>query len=236
MTADGKLIETTQGGEIKLCYPNGITIANSETIAVADSNNFRVITWAKNPQGTELAPNQQIDFVRTPQPQDKCELRDSPRDPNITLSVADEGRVFPVFVEIDNRGFWWVLVGDGDFSRDNLLRFDRDWENPQKIPLPGNPDISHMAVTEDRVLLTIPDNYEIWSISLDDLSVDFFGNERFQQAMYEAQQFENYLRRFYYGSLGVAIAGVIILLGVVAWEQRRQAIVFLSLDPTLSDL
>lgn len=235
LTADGKPIEIIQGGDIKLCYPNGITIANSETIAVADSNNFRVITWETNPQGTELTPNRQIDFVRTPQPQEKCEFRDSPRDPNLTLSVADEGRVFPVFVDIDNRGFWWVLVGDGDFSRDNLLRFDRDWENPQKLQLPGNLDISHMAIAEDRVLLTVPEAYEIWSISLDDLSVGFFGNEAFQQSMYEAQQFQVNLRRFYYGSLGVAIAGVIILLGVAAWEQRRQAIALLDLDPTLSD-
>jgi len=235
LTMDGQLLEKTRGGEIKLCYPNGITIYNSETIAVADSNNFRVITWETNPRGTGLTPNRQIDFIRPPQPQEKCEFRDGPGDPNRALSVADEGRIYPVFVEFDNRGFWWVLVGDGDFARDNLLRFDRDWENPQKISLPGNPDISHLAVAEDRVLLTVPEAYEIWSISLDDLSVSFFGNETFQQSMYEAQQFEDNLRRFYYGSLGVAIAGVIILLGVVAWEQRRQANALLDLDPTLSD-
>ncbi|MEB3885025.1 hypothetical protein [Lyngbya sp. CCY1209] len=50
-------------------------------------------------------------------------------------------------------------MGDGNFARDNLLRFDRNWENPPKIPLPGNPDISDMAVSEDRVLLTVPEAY-----------------------------------------------------------------------------
>ncbi|MEB3885026.1 hypothetical protein [Lyngbya sp. CCY1209] len=67
------------------------------------------------------------------------------------------------------------------------------------------------------------------------MSVVFFGNEAFQQSMYEAQQFQVNLRRFYYGSLGVAIAGVIILLGVAVWERRQQAIALLDLDPTLSD-
>jgi sugar lactone lactonase YvrE len=155
LTADGKLLESTRGGEIKLRYPNGIAIANSETLAVADSNNFRILTWSTNPLGIELTPDRQVDFVRNPKSKNPYISESQKR----AIPVADEGRIYPVFVEFDDRGFWWVLVGDGNFARDNLLRFDRNWENPPKIPLPGNPDISDMAVSEDRVLLTVPEAY-----------------------------------------------------------------------------
>jgi hypothetical protein len=255
LTLEGEEIESTRGGEMKLCFPNGITLSREGKVVIADTNNFRVVTWSVNNRGLELTPDRQIDFVRSPRPETVCIPSEQPREQNpivrdinslssvareyriegepLALEVAQSGRVFPTFVEQDRLGFWWVLVGDRDLARDNILRFDSNWENPQRVALPGEANISRLAVGGDRVLITLPEQYDLRSISIDDFSVRSFGNQAFREALKAEQRSETYLRRSHQSSIAIALVGVLFLLGIVVWEQRQKFVDLVRLDPTL---
>ncbi|NEO25822.1 MAG: hypothetical protein F6K03_02710 [Kamptonema sp. SIO4C4] len=257
LTLDGNKVEQTRGQNTLLCYPNGITLSRQGKLAIADSNNFRILTWSRNRQGLALTPDQQVDLVQSPRPQTECTPQDKPKADNpiqrhlnaffsvpqeydlqgnpISLPVAEEGRVFPTFVEQDYLSFWWVLIGDRSFSRDNVLRFDANWENPLRINFPDQKDIAHMAIGTNQVLLALPEHYLIRSISLDDLSVRSFGKEDFQQALQEEQQSKWLLQVFYYAGILIAGLGALLLLVLALWEQRQKAIALARLDPTLEN-
>ncbi len=255
LTLEGEEVESTRGGEIKLCFPNGITLSGEGKVVIADTNNFRVVTWSVNERGLELTPDRQIDFVRPPRPNTACIPSEQPREQNpivrdinalssvdreyriegepVALEVAQSGRVFPTFVEQDRLGFWWVLVGDRDLSRDNILRFDPNWENPQRVALAGEADIYRLAVGSDRILVTLPEQYDLRSISLEDLTVSSFGDKAFRDALKAEERSEIYLRRSHQSSIAIALFGVLFLLGIVVWEQRQKFVDLVRLDPTL---
>ncbi|TVU54128.1 MAG: hypothetical protein EA414_08435 [Arthrospira sp. PLM2.Bin9] len=256
LTMNGEIVESTRGEEMLLCYPNGITIDNNGKLAVADSNNFRLITWLTNSEGLEITPDQQIDTVRPPRPITECIPDHTTRPKNwiirswekllrdhtnyyiegrrIPLSVADRGKTFPIFLEQDNQGFWWVLVSESSFSRYNLIRFDPNWSRPQRVQLPETTDISNMTIAENQVLLTVPESGEIWAIALDDLSVSVFGDDTFKQLMSEIQQSKQNLLRVYYQSLMLTIISCAIVLLIYLWESHQKAMELLGLHQNLT--
>ncbi|XDE61171.1 hypothetical protein AB3M80_21470 [Arthrospira platensis BEA 1257B] len=262
LTMNGEILESTRGEEILpteeemlLCYPNGITIDNNGKLAVADSNNFRLITWLTNSEGLEITPDQQIDTVRPPRPITECLPDHTTRPKNwiirswekllrdhtnyyiegrrIALTVADSGKTFPIFLEQDNQGFWWVLVSESSFSRYNLIRFDPNWSRPRKVWLPETTDISNMTIAENQVLLTVPEYGEIWAIAVDNLSFSIFGDDTFKQLMSEIKQSKQNLLRVYYQSLMLTIISCAMVLVIYLWESHQKAMKLLGLDPNL---
>ncbi|RAQ47524.1 hypothetical protein B9S53_04430 [Arthrospira sp. O9.13F] len=255
LTMNGEIVESTRGEEMLLCYPNGITIDNNGKLAVADSNNFRLITWLTNSEGLEITPDQQIDTVRPPRPITECLPDHTTRPKNwiirswekllrdhtnyyiegrrIALTVADSGKTFPIFLEQDNQGFWWVLVSESSFSRYNLIRFDPNWSRPRKVWLPETTDISNMTIAENQVLLTVPEYGEIWAIAVDDLSVSVFGDDTFKQLMSEIKQSKQNLLRVYHQSLMLTIISCAIVFLIYLWESHQKAMELLGRDPNL---
>lgn len=255
LTMDGEEIESTRSWEILLCFPHGIALSREGKVVVADSNNFRVVTWSVNRQGLELTPEQQIDFVQSPRSHTKCipSEKPSPRNPlfrefqtlfrgnrndgtqahPIALDVAQWGRAFPTSIEQDRFGFWWVLVGDRNLARDNVLRFDSNWENPQRVKLSGQAEISHLAVGRDRVFITLPKQYNLLSISMDNLRFQSFGDRAFQKAMQDEQRAEFDLYQSYLWSLVFASFGFILLIFLAFWETQQKLLDLARLDPTI---
>ncbi|MEQ9357901.1 hypothetical protein [Coleofasciculus chthonoplastes] len=240
---EGRELESTRGKDLLLCYPNGITLSNDGKLVVADSNNLRILTWSTNRQGLNLIPDQSIDMIQSPRPEIRCTPQEEPRSEIplvrlfqaqferdmeyelkgdvIALEPARQGRVFPIFVQQDNQGFWWILVGDRNFNRDDLLRFDPDWQNPIRVNLPGSEDISHIAVGANQLILTQASRYRLFSVSLNDLTVKPFGDDRFEAMMQQEQQAESNLWQFYVFSLLAPLLGL-VGLGVLALFDLQQ--------------
>lgn len=241
---DGREIEQTRGKDLLLCYPNGITISNEGKLVVADTNNFRLLTWSTNSQGLNLTPDQSIDMIQSPRPETRCTPIEQPPsqislvkrfsslfepaieyDVNgdaIALNPARRGRVFPVFVQQDNQGFWWVLIGDKNLERENLLRFDSNWQNPIRIDLPDSTNSFYIAVGSDQVILTQPSHYRLLSVSLTDLTVHPFGDDKFEAMMQQEQKAKEKLSRLYLFSLFVPIFGLVGLAVLAIFDFQQQ--------------
>jgi len=241
---EGRELESTRGKDLLLCYPNGITLSNDGKLVVADSNNLRIITWSTNRKGLNLIPNQSIDMIQSPRPEIRCIPHEEPRSEiplvrlfqaefernmdyelkgdAIALEPARKGRVFPIFVQQDNQGFWWVLLGDNNFGGDDLLRFDSNWQNPIRVDLPGSDDISHIAVGSEQLILTQPSRYRILSVSLTDLTIKPFGGDIFKAMMQQEQQAKSNLWLLYLFSLLVPLLGLFGLIVLVIFDLQQQ--------------
>lgn len=190
-----------------LCYPNGAILTNAGQLAIADTNNLRVLAWFSNLVGRNLKPDRSIDMVQSPKPEIRCvpndKLAEISRFPSflpgfnphrdvldykiqskpLALSVAHSDRIFPTFIQQDNRGFWWVVLKNDPFEQQDLLRFDPDWKNPIRVDLPPDREISHIAIGSQRLIFTDRDRYQLFSVSLTDLTIEEFGDREFQRLM-----------------------------------------------------
>ena len=235
LNQDGEVLQTTRGEDPLLCFPNGIRLSNAGNLAIADSNNFQIVIWSRNAEGLDPTPEAEMATVQEPRPQTHCfpEYRQSGRA--IALPVAEEKRVIPKFVEQDAQGFWWVLLADHALSRDNLLRFDENWENPRNIQLPAVKPIDHMALVNQQILLSVPEEYQVLSVSTEDLSVTPFGDEAFQNQLDEWRRSREQLTWYYRAGLAISVLGLILITRGLKPQIRREQMADLArLDPSLS--
>lgn len=235
LNQDGEVLQTTRGEDPLLCFPNGIRLSNAGNLAIADTNNFRIAIWSRNTEGLELTPEAEMSTVQDPRPQTRCLPEYRKFGEAIALPVAEQGRIAPKFVEQDDQGFWWVLLGDRALSRDNLLRFDENWENPRYIEIPAVEPIDHMALVNQQILLSIPEDYQVLSVSTEDLSVSPFGDEAFQQQLDEWRQSQEELTWYYRAGLGISVLGLLLItFGLKPQIRREQMADLARLDPSLS--
>ncbi|MGL5196732.1 MAG: hypothetical protein ACRC8Y_24330 [Chroococcales cyanobacterium] len=234
----GREIESTRGEGVLLCSPNGATLTNAGNLAIADTKNSRVLTWSTDAVGRNLKPDRSIDMVQSPKPEIPCvTLEQSPFEIEpkpIALSVARMGVIFPTFVKQDNRGFWWVVLENSDFKKQDLLRFDPDWNNPIRVDLPPDREISDIAIGPQRLIVADSDRFELFSVFLSDLSVEEFGDQQFNRLMRTESiaKFDLLFVAILLSSFTLVLFMSWLLL-MIFWNQRLLLGEIARLDPTL---
>lgn len=233
LTETGQFLKSTRHDGVLLCYPNGITLDAAGNPTVADTSNLRVVQFLNPGSNLDLTSHNLINFFKSPRPQIQCIIgKNLSKNIFITawnnltstdinyrlkgnvqgLDMADEGRAFPKFVEQDRRGFWWVVIGDRSMNRDNVLRFDSNWKNPEKIEMLNSAYISNMGIGNNHVFLTYPDEYQIRSINIEDLSVQIFGDEKTQKLWEDEKKEKVRLQRSYSENIHFFVAGAFCLV------------------------
>ncbi|MGL5196731.1 MAG: hypothetical protein ACRC8Y_24325, partial [Chroococcales cyanobacterium] len=254
----GREIESTRGEGVLLCYPNGAILTNAGQLAIADTNNLRVLTWSTDAVGRNLKPDRSIDMVQSPKPEIRCVPNDKPRNKTswfpsimgvvnsqlelreyeiasepIALPVAHSDRIFPTFIQQDYRGFWWVVLENGRLQKQDLLQFDPDWNNPIRVDLPPDREISHIAIGPQRLIVADSDRYQLFSVSLTDLTVEEFGNGEFQRLMRREKLSQLYLKQGYRWLINSLLMFLCMIPVLVSWNKQQFFIEMARLDPTV---
>ncbi len=252
----GREIESTRGEGVLLCYPNGAILTNPGQLAIADTNNLRVLTWSTDAVGRNLKPDRSIDMVQSPKPEIRCVPNDKPRNKTswfpsmmgvvnsqlevreyeiesepIALPVAHSDRIFPTFIQQDYRGFWWVVLENGRLQKQDLLRFDPDWNNPIRVDLPPDREISHIATGPNRLIFTDSDRYQLFSVSLTDLTVEEFGDREFHRLMEREIANKLSFQREYNFLVKILLTFLVLIPWLLIWNRRQLFVEIARLDP-----
>lgn len=139
--------------EQRFLFPNEIVLLEDGGIAVADTNNHRIV--AVSPAEGRSATLWEFS-VRT--------------------DNASCGRVWPVSIKRDGDGRWWVISMDGGMKKGELLIFSSDGQPERRVDLPNGSDPINLAGTSDRMLVADFDGFRLFTVTPDSLTVEPFGD------------------------------------------------------------
>ena len=236
---DGGLISEFEGAARKFCFPNTLRMAEDNShFYLSDTNNFRLAAFSMI--GGQPAAVPQLEdhlFVsrlpaeygcrhdRGPKFHDKW--LDRAADFSLTgrpsaIPTVRSDRVWGFDTLRDNSGRWWVILGDGNLRRGDLLRLEADWTRPVRVELAAGADPASLALLGQQLLVADPLRPAIYQVDTDNLQVTEFGSSAYRAELQAIAHGQHKARMFYYSSLGLALFFLFVVLLLAVINQRSQ--------------
>ena len=107
--------------------------------------------------------------------------------------VAREGNYFPINLIQGPRENWWVLNAGPRLLEADLVRYDSDGIPRQRIALPDDAQPESLAVFGNHLLVADPFLFTLFSVNLEDATVERFGAQPFvDEALYFKHRADSY--------------------------------------------
>lgn len=107
--------------------------------------------------------------------------------------VARNENYFPIDLIQGPHKEWWVINAGPRLMRADLLRYDSDGIPRQRIDLPDDAQPASLALFANRLLVADPFLFTLFSVNLEDATVERFGAQPFtDEAVYFKQRADSY--------------------------------------------
>ena len=134
--------------------------------------------------------------------------------------MARNENYFPIDLVQGPHKEWWIINAGPTLMRADLLRYDSDGIPRQRIDLPDDAQPASLALFADRLLVADPFLFTLFSVNLEDATVERFGGQPFMdEAVYFKHRADNY--RNISGLALICLIIIVLFCFLLFWKVKR---------------
>lgn len=149
-------------------FPNEIVLLDGGGIAVADTNNHRIVAVTAAERGDTL-----WEF-------------------SARTDLASRGRVWPASITADAAGNWWLINLNNGMKEGEVFVFSSEGQAKRRVELPAGADPLNLAAIEDRMLVADFDGFRLFTVGPGGQSVAPFGDAAARRVFEDLQATKSY--------------------------------------------